>query len=145
MAIARPGSLPRLPRGRVVPFDRPWRLVIGPQVQCLAMIADRGKMDVSHTQGGRRMPHPRLSSEEIKRRGMELYERNIRAAVETEDNIGKLVSIDVETGDYEVGDDSDLDAPMRLHAKRPGAAVYTLRIGNEAVYALGGVLERTGT
>ncbi len=88
------------------------------------------------------MPKPRLSSEEISRRGQELYEK-IREKLETEENIGKLVSIDVETGDYEIGDDTSIDAPLRLHAKHPGAAVYTLRIGYNAAVSLGGVLERT--
>ena len=89
------------------------------------------------------MPHPRFSGEEIGRRGEELYEKSIRAQVETEENIGKLVSIDIETGDYEIGDDTSIDAPLRLHAKHPGAAIYTLRIGYNAAVALGGVLERT--
>jgi hypothetical protein len=89
------------------------------------------------------MAHPHFSSEEIARRGQELYEKSIRAKVETEENIGKLVSIDIETGDYEIGEDNSLEAPRRLHAKHPGAAIFTLRIGYNAVYALGGVLERT--
>ena len=89
------------------------------------------------------MSHPRYSSDEISRRGQELYERSIRAQVETEANIGKLVSIDIETGDYAIGDDTSLEAPRQLHARHPGAAVYTLRIGYDAAYALGGVLERT--
>ena len=90
------------------------------------------------------MPHPRFSSEEIRRRGTELYQRGIRSQVESLENVGKLVSIDIETGDYEVGDDASPDAPLRLHAKHPGAALYTIRIGYDAVYALGGVLERIG-
>ena len=89
------------------------------------------------------MPHPRLSDEEIRQRGQVLYEESIRGRVETEENIGKLVSIDVETGDYEIGDDASIDAPLRLHAKHPGAAVYTLRIGYNAAVSLGGVVERT--
>lgn len=88
------------------------------------------------------MQRSRFSSEEVGRLGKELYERDIRALVETEANIGKLLSIDVETGDYEIGDDRSLDAPRRLHAKHPGAAVYTLRIGYDAVDVLGGILER---
>jgi hypothetical protein len=88
------------------------------------------------------VPHTKLSSEEVARRGEELYDQRLRAQVETEANIGKLISIDVETGDYEIGDDADIEAPLRLHAKRPGAAVYTLRIGYNAAVALGGVLER---
>jgi hypothetical protein len=89
------------------------------------------------------MSHPRFSSAEVVQRGEELYEQGIRTQVETEPNIGKLVSIDIKTGDYEIGTDDSLDAPRRLHAKHPGAAVYTKRIGYNAVYALGGVLERT--
>jgi hypothetical protein len=87
--------------------------------------------------------HPRFSSEEIGRRGQKWYEKSIRDKVETPENIGKLLSIDIETGDYEIGDDSDLEAPLRLHARHPGAAVYTLRIGYDAAVSLGGVVERT--
>jgi hypothetical protein len=88
------------------------------------------------------MPHPKFTSEEVTRRGQALYEEKIRARVETPENIGKLVSIDVETGDYEIGDDASLDAPRRLHARHQGAAIHTVRIGYNAVYALGGALER---
>lgn len=87
--------------------------------------------------------HPRLSSEQIGRRGEELYTAKIRAQVETADNLGKLVSIDIETGEYEIGEDTSLDAPQRLQARHPGAAIYTRRIGYNATYALGGVLEQT--
>jgi len=89
------------------------------------------------------MSRTRLSSEEVARRGEEIYDQRLRSLVETEENIGKLISIDVETGDCEIGDDGDIDAPLRLHAKHPGAAVYTLRIGYNAAVALGGILERT--
>jgi len=89
------------------------------------------------------MPHTRLSSEEIARRGEEIYERNLRAAIETSANIGKLLSIDVETGDFEIGEDTNIEAPLRLHARHPGAAVYTLRVGYNAAMALGGVIGRT--
>jgi hypothetical protein len=82
------------------------------------------------------MPHPRFSGEEISRRGKELYQQRLRAQVKTPDNIGKLISIDLETGDYEIGDDKSLDAPRRLQAKHPGAALYTLRIGYNVVDSL---------
>lgn len=88
------------------------------------------------------MPHPRYSSEEITRRGNELYEQRIRSLVETRENIGKIVSIDIETGDYEVGDDL-IATGDRLFARHPGAALYGARIGYNAVFALGGSLVRT--
>ena len=88
------------------------------------------------------MPHSRFTGEEIARRGEEIYKQSIRANVETEDNIGKIISIDIETGDYEIGDDP-VDTGSRLQAKHPDAAIYGKRIGYNAVYSLGGTLTRT--
>jgi hypothetical protein len=83
------------------------------------------------------MPHPRFSNEEIARRGEELYERQIRGKVETDDNIGKIIVIDVETGDYEIDGDG-IAANRRALAKHPGAALLGLRIGYDAVESFGG-------
>jgi hypothetical protein len=88
------------------------------------------------------MPHPRYSSAEITRRGKELYDQRIRTLVDTKDNLGKIVSIDIETGDYEIGEDL-ISTGDRLFARHPGAALYGARIGYNAVYAVGGSLVRT--
>ena len=88
------------------------------------------------------MTHPRMSSEEIHRRGQALYDERLRAIVETPENIGRLIAIDVETGDYHVADDG-ISATEPLLARRPGAVLYGVRIGYNAVYALGGTLRRT--
>jgi hypothetical protein len=88
------------------------------------------------------MTQPSMSGEEIQRRGQELYDERIRAIVETPENIGKLVAIDVETGDYEVADDG-IAATRPLRAKNPDAVLYGVRIGYDAAYALGGTLRRT--
>ncbi len=88
------------------------------------------------------MPHPRFSGDEIADRGEQLYEQSIREKVETEENIGKIISIDIETGDYEI-DVDPLVTGLRLQAKHPDAAIYGKRIGYNAVYAIGGTLERT--
>jgi hypothetical protein len=88
------------------------------------------------------MSHSRFSPEEVARRGKELYAKIIRAKVETTDNIGKIVSIDIETGEYAVGD--DLLIPSRsLQEKHPDAALWGERIGFDAVYAVGGTLSET--
>ena len=88
------------------------------------------------------MPHTRFSGEEIIRRGEELYERRLRRILEIPENIGKIVSIDIETGDYEV--DTDPVAPgLRLQRRHPDAAIYGKRIGYDAVFSLGGTLPRT--
>ncbi len=90
------------------------------------------------------MPHPRFSGDEISRRGEALYQQSLRAKVETEANIGKIISIDIETGDYEI--DADVLAPARrLLAKNADAAIYGKRIGYNAVFAVGGSLVRTAS
>lgn len=88
------------------------------------------------------MGHTQFSSEEIGRRGEALFEQTIRAKVETEANIGMMVIIDIETGDYEV-DKIGLELSRKLHAKHPGAALYGKRIGYKTAVSLGGVMERT--
>jgi hypothetical protein len=88
------------------------------------------------------MGHPRYSGEEIGRRGQEIYDQKLRPHVETEENIGKIISIDIETGDYEIDDDL-IKAGDRLLARHPGAALYGARIGYDAVYAIGGSPKRT--
>ena len=80
---------------------------------------------------------PRLSPDEIERRGDEIYERDIRAQVEA-DHFGEIVSIDVESGSWGIGD-TILEAVDRLRAQRPDAIdVWSLRVGHRAVYSFGG-------
>ncbi len=88
------------------------------------------------------MPHSRFSNDEIDRRGQALYDEKIRIQVETPENIGKQIVIDIETGDYEVGEDG-LKVSRHLMSKHPGAALYSLRVGFNAVYTIGGVLTPT--
>jgi len=77
-----------------------------------------------------------------KKRGKELYENVIRAQVETPENIGKIVSINVETGEYEIGEDLVVTS-RKLQAKQANAIIWAERIGFNAVYAVGGTLVRT--
>ena len=80
------------------------------------------------------MPHLRFESREISRRGAALYE-TLRPLVETEASIGKIISVDIETGDYEIGDYPVQTA--RVQAKHAGAAIYGARIGYRAVFNVG--------
>lgn len=79
----------------------------------------------------------RFSDEEIDRRASELYEGGIRARVETSENIGKILVLDVETGEYEI-DASGIVANQRALAKHPGAALFGFRIGYPVVESFGG-------
>ncbi|MCL1474328.1 addiction module protein [Argonema antarcticum] len=76
------------------------------------------------------------------KRGKELYEKVIRAQVETPENIGKIISINVETGEYEIGEDLVVTS-SKLQAKQANAIIWAERIGFDAVYAVGGTLVRT--
>ncbi len=87
------------------------------------------------------MTHPKLSGEEITQHGKALYER-LRTQVETENNLGKLIAVNVETGDYEIGDDL-IALSHHLQAKQSDAPIWAGRIGFNAVYAIGGTVIKT--
>lgn len=62
---------------------------------------------------------PRYSSEEFARRGTELYDQQVRPQVE-KNNTGKVVAIDIETGAFEVADDTITASDLLLaHIHRP--------------------------
>ena len=82
-----------------------------------------------------------LSREEVARRAKLLYESTICQKIELEENIGKMVIIDIETGDYEV-DKTGLKAAHILKAKHPYARLFGIRIGYNVAASLGGVMER---
>jgi hypothetical protein len=88
------------------------------------------------------MPHTRFTGDEIANRGEDIYDRVLRAQVETQQNVGKIISIDIETGDYEI-DADPVVAGRRLQARHPDVAMYGKRIGYDAVYAVGGTVLRT--
>ena len=72
---------------------------------------------------------------EIVQRGKVLYEQQIRAQVEA-GNLGKVLVINVNTGEYEI-DPDHLTASNRAAAKFPGAPLYAMRIGAPALGRIG--------
>lgn len=78
---------------------------------------------------------PRYSSEEHARRGTELYEQKLRPQLEA-GNQDKVVAIDVDTGGFEVADNS-LTASERLLTRYPDAQIWCVRIGHPAVHRFG--------
>lgn len=83
---------------------------------------------------------PRYSKEEFAQRGDYLYETQIKSQVET-GNDGKIVAIDLETGDFEV-DKSKIAACDRLEARHPDAQIWMVRIGSRYVRRFGGRIKR---
>ncbi|MBW4692731.1 MAG: hypothetical protein KME27_13315 [Lyngbya sp. HA4199-MV5] len=78
---------------------------------------------------------PRYSKEEFTQRGNALYESKIRLQVEP-NHRNKIVAIDIETGEFEIGDDS-LSAADRLFQRLPDAQPWCVRIGTGPVHRLG--------
>ena len=78
---------------------------------------------------------PRYSKEEFAQRGDALYESQIRAQVE-EGNHGKIVAIDIETGAFELANDT-MPAVRQLYMRVPDAQPWVIRIGHRAVHRFG--------
>jgi hypothetical protein len=78
---------------------------------------------------------PRHSKEEFAQRGDALYDSQIRSQVE-EGNHGKIVAIDIETGAFELADDT-MAATRQLYERLPDAQPWVVRIGYRAVHRFG--------
>ena len=83
----------------------------------------------------------RKEREETGDRAQVIYDR-LKPQIETEENIGKIISIDVLTGDYAIADEI-LPAADALRKRQPDGRIFALRIGYNAVYAIGGARKRT--
>ncbi|MGH3089653.1 MAG: hypothetical protein ACRDSJ_20395 [Rubrobacteraceae bacterium] len=81
------------------------------------------------------MPHPEHTTEEIVRRGEDIYERALRERVEPEHD-GRFLAVDILSGDYEIANEA-LAATARLRERRPDAAPYLVRVGRPTAFRLG--------
>ena len=79
----------------------------------------------------------RRPREETTRLGREIYERDIKAQVESGHH-GEYVAIDVDSGSWAMSDDA-LSAANGLRVQRPEALdVFLLRVGHRALHHFGG-------
>lgn len=77
---------------------------------------------------------PRYSKEEFAIRGDKIYE-TLRPLVEA-GNHGKIVAIDIETGAFQLADDT-ITAARRLRERIPDSQTWVVRIGYRAVHRFG--------
>lgn len=82
----------------------------------------------------------RYSQEELARRGQEIYARVVRPTL-SEADIGKFVEVDIESEDYEVGQDI-IKVAHRLLERRPDAQMWLERVGYVAAHSVSGTLPR---
>ncbi|MBW4619675.1 MAG: hypothetical protein KME17_10000 [Cyanosarcina radialis HA8281-LM2] len=79
--------------------------------------------------------------EEVAQRAKQFYDRGIRQEVEQGDNLGKMIVIDAETGEYAI-DESGANSILELKQKNPNARLLMMRIGYNAAFSFGGTMER---
>lgn len=77
----------------------------------------------------------RYSKEEFARRGTEIYDTQIRPIIE-QDNRGKIVAIDIETGAFELADNT-ITASDQLLEHHPEAQIWCVRVGHKGVHRFG--------
>jgi hypothetical protein len=73
---------------------------------------------------------------ETLRRAAGIYDTTLRQQVETPENLGKYITIDVSTGDFEI-DSNLIESVFRLKRRHHQAATCTLRIGYPAAFSHG--------
>ena len=81
------------------------------------------------------MPYSDYPHGTIAARGEEIYHQQLREKVESKHN-GEFLTIDIETGDYEI-DADEVVSSTRLLEKHPEAVIYCLRIGFAAAHRIG--------
>lgn len=77
---------------------------------------------------------PEFTREEIVQRGKEIYYRDILPVIEA-GNEGRVIAIDVCSGEFELADDA-LTSATRLRARLPDAVIYVLRVGYPTLHKI---------
>ena len=77
-----------------------------------------------------------ISSRDAAAVGRAIYNEKIRDTLGPE-YLGKIVAIDVHSGDYEIAD-KGIDATVGLLARQPNAFIWRERVGFNAVHSMGG-------
>ena len=97
-------------------------------------------VDVEQKNGHRLFSKRLYSNDAVVALGRSIYKRDIKAAVEN-DNIGRVIAIDVESGKFALGDD-EFEAVDRLRAAGGGRVVFANRVGYKAMTAVGASIPR---
>ena len=82
------------------------------------------------------MPTKDCQLDAISELGEKIYRGRIKSRLAPSEK-GKIVFIDVVSGDYEIDADF-ITAAGRLRARRPDAVGYAVRVGYKAVFHIGG-------
>ena len=78
-----------------------------------------------------------INKSDIIERGEAIYQTRLRAQLETPENLGKVLVIDVESGNYEIGEDH-ITVSNRLKHQFPASKRFAMRIGATGTYHVRG-------
>jgi hypothetical protein len=81
------------------------------------------------------------TTEEVAAKARQFYEQGIRQGVEHAGNIGQMIVIDAETGEYGI-DPTGVEMALKMKAQKPAARLFTIRIGYDVSAGFGGTMER---
>ncbi len=81
------------------------------------------------------MVHTRSPKDETFEKAKQLYENVIKHEL-SDDQLGMYLAIDVNSGDYEIGEKS-IDIPRTLRARRPNARIFAMLHGSYSVGSIG--------
>ena len=82
-----------------------------------------------------------LTNAEVVAAGKTIYEQQIRQLVETSENIGKMLTLNIETGEYSIGD-NPAETILSLKQQDPLSKLFTLKIGYGTGVSFGGLDDR---
>ena len=77
---------------------------------------------------------------EVSTHAESIYQR-VRSEVETPENVGKMMVIDTQSGDFEI-DPQHIPAWRRLQQRQPKGEFFAIRIGYKAAESFSGMLSR---
>ena len=83
---------------------------------------------------------PKYSPQETARRAETWYNDSLRQQLETEENLGKILAVDVDSGDYLLASDV-LAAADAMRQRRVDADMFFFRVGYPAVQKVGSALK----
>ena len=81
------------------------------------------------------MAQIKRTKEEISERAKKIYEKDIKIKLSLEQR-GQYLSIDVESGDYELGT-SSLHTALKLKQRHPEANIFTMKHGSFTTGSIG--------
>lgn len=81
--------------------------------------------------------------DDIVERAKRIYRERIEPELSPED-VGRIVSIEVDSGDWEIATDGvdDIDVVRRLRARHSNPRIFAIRVGYRAFATIGGVNRR---